>query len=132
QGLNSNDQHILNGYRGLPDVAYNANPGDAILYYSSFGGQPTGYATIGGTSEGPPQWSGIIAVADQYAGEPLGFLNPMLYQLGISGQQNVYHDITVGNNSFAKIKGYNCTKGWDPVTGWGSPQATNLINALIQ
>ncbi len=132
EGLNSKDQHILNGYRGLPDIAYNGDPFKSILYYSSFAGQPTGYFTIGGTSEGPPQWSGIIAVADQYAGEPLGFLNPTLYQLGIDGQQNVYHDITVGNNSFDKIQGYNCTKGWDPVTGWGSPQATNLINALIQ
>ncbi len=131
QGLNSNDQHILNGYRGLPDIAYNADPGMAILYYSSFGGQPTGYQTIGGTSEGPPQWSGITAVADQYAGEPLGFLNPSLYELGIEGEQGVYHDITSGNNSFDKIKGYSCTQGWDPVTGWGSPQSANLISELI-
>jgi len=132
QSLNSNDQHILNGYRGLPDIAYNANPGDSILYYSSFGGQPVGWATIGGTSEGPPQWSGIIADADQYAGEPLGFLNPTLYQLGSNDQNNVYHDITSGNNSFDKITGYTCTAGWDPVTGWGSPKVTNLIMALTQ
>ena len=128
ESLNSSDQHILNGYRGLPDIAYNSEPD--LLYYSGFPGQPKGWTTIGGTSAGPPQWSGIIADADQYAGEPLGFLSPMLYQLGSNGQQNIFHDITVGNNSFDKIQGYSCTKGWDPVTGWGSPQAANLINAL--
>jgi subtilase family serine protease len=130
-GLNSQLQQILNGYRGLPDVAYNANPFDAILLYTSFPGQPTGWSTIGGTSEGPPSWSGILADGDQFAGHPLGFLNPDLYTLGENGS-SVYHDITIGNNTWDGILGYHCLPGWDPVTGWGSPQATQLITALIQ
>ena len=131
QGMNSQVQNILKGMRGLPDVAYNANPTRTLLYWSSFGGQPTGWTGIGGTSEGPPSWSGIIADGDQFAGHPLGFLNPDLYTLGINGS-NVYHDITIGNNTWNGVTGYHCTAGWDPVTGWGTPKVTPLITALTQ
>lgn len=131
-GLNTSVQHILNGNRGLPDIAYNADPAiGGIFIYTSFSGQPSGFSGIDGTSQGAPQWSGIIADGDQFAGESLGFINPLLYKLGIA-HQNVFHDITIGNNTFDKITGYNCVKGWDPVTGWGSPQATNLIIELTQ
>src|ERR1700741_1913928 len=51
---------------------------------------------------------------------PHWFLNPKLYLLGaLGGQSAFFHDITVGNNSFAGVPGYAATRGWDPVTGWG-------------
>lgn len=130
-GMNTKVQLILGGMRGLPDVAYNANPFRTIVLYTSFAGQPTGWSGIGGTSEGPPNWSGIIADGDQFAGHPLGFLNPALYTLGIDGN-NVYHDITIGNNTWGHVTGYQCMPGWDPVTGWGTPQVTKLMIALVQ
>jgi subtilase family serine protease len=77
---------------------------------------------IGGTSEGSPQGAGIIADANQLAGHSLGFLNPTLYALGALGAQDeFFHDITVGNNSFAGAPGYNATPGWDLASGWGTP-----------
>ena len=129
--LDSSNQSILKGMRGLPDISYNADPNTSILVYLSF--ITPGYYAIGGTSEGSPQWAGLIADGNQYAGHPLGFLNTSLYQIGHSNNYaESYHDITSGNNSANGIAGYNATPGWDPVTGWGSPKATTLIMEIIQ
>lgn len=132
QGLPGSIQQTLNGYRGLPDISYNANPGTAILYYGSFLPGQSGYYFVGGTSEGSPQWAGIMADADQFAGHPLGLINPALYALGEGSQYNsLFHDIVTGNNSNDGIQGYNAGTGWDFVTGWGSPDAAQLIHALV-
>ncbi len=120
-------QKKLNHHRGIPDVAYNADPNTPILVYESFV-QSSGYYIIGGTSEGAPQWAGIIADANQLAGHPMGFLNPKLYLLRGRG----FHDVTVGNNSFHGVPGYNATPGWDLATGWGSPDVSTLLRELVR
>ena len=66
-------QKAFGNYRGIPDVAYNADPKTAILVYAGFLPNAAGYYSIGGTSEGSPQWAGIIADANQLAGHALGF-----------------------------------------------------------
>jgi subtilase family serine protease len=132
--LPTSDQKLLNGHRGLPDVAWNADPNTAILVYISFlGGKNNGFYFIGGTSEGSPQWAGIIADGNQMAGHPLGFINPAVYQLGSgSDYGESFHDITVGNNSFAGVTGYNATPGWDLTTGWGTPKVATFLQELIE
>jgi subtilase family serine protease len=131
--LPASDQSILKGFRGIPDISYNADPYTAILVYLSFIPGQAGYYFIGGTSEGSPQWAGIIADADQMAGHPLGFLNPALYQIGNSSKAgNSYHDITVGNNGYNGVPGYNATPGWDLATGWGTPKVSGLLPVLIK
>jgi subtilase family serine protease len=121
----------LGGKRGLPDVSYNADPYTGILIYLSFlGAENAGYYEIGGTSEGSPQWAGIVADLNQYAGEPLGFLNPGLYTVGGLGQFGKYgRDITNGTNSLNNVSGYYAGPGWDPASGWGTP---NLVEVLRQ
>jgi subtilase family serine protease len=118
----------LGGMRGLPDVSYGADPFVGILVYLSFlGPSNAGYYGIGGTSEGSPQWAGIVADLNQYAGRPLGFLNPALYALGGSQRfGRVGRDITVGNNGFNGVPGYSATPGWDLATGWGTPNLVEL------
>jgi subtilase family serine protease len=134
--LTNADQTLLNGRRGIPDIAYNADPNTAILIYVGFfpqGSALNAYYTIGGTSEGSPQWAGIIADANQLAGHSLGFVNPTLYALGARGAQTeFFHDITMGNNSFAGVPGYNATPGWDPTTGWGTPNLGALVIELAK
>jgi subtilase family serine protease len=121
-------QQILNGHRGIPDVAYNADGSTSILIYLSFlGPSAAGYYAIGGTSEGSPQWAGIIADANQLAGHPLGFLNPKLYSLGRS---ELFHDIVFGANALNGVPGYVATRGWDLTTGWGTPNASRLVREL--
>ncbi len=132
--LPKSDQQLLNNHRGLPDIAYNADPFTGILIYISFPAPslPPGYYIIGGTSEGSPQWAGIIADANQLAGRPLGFLNPALYELGSGDYAENFHDIIGGNNSYAGIPGYKATPGWDPTTGWGTPKVATLVKELIE
>jgi subtilase family serine protease len=54
----------------------------------------------GGTSAATPLWAAVIALADQYAGHDLGFVNLALY--GIAGSARyraAFHDVTKGNNN---------------------------------
>ena len=74
-------------------------------------------------------------MADQYAGHDLGFVNPALYCIGRSpAYRQAFHDISTGNNSVTvapnTIAGYAAGPGWDPVTGWGSPDAQVLVPLL--
>jgi subtilase family serine protease len=126
-------QQELKGYRGIPDISYNADPYTSILIYESDIPGKAGYYEIGGTSEGSPQWAGIIADANQLAGRPLGFLNPALYSIGQNPltENGSYHDITVGNNGYNNVQGYNATAGWDLASGWGTPRTTALILQLV-
>jgi subtilase family serine protease len=132
--LPSSVQSVLKGQRGIPDVAYNADPNTGVPIYIGFLPQSkNGYYTFGGTSAGAPQWAGIIADANQLAGHPLGFLNTALYQLGNSNAtQSSFHDVTAGNNGLNGVPGYKATAGWDLVSGWGSPQAGTLVPNLIK
>jgi hypothetical protein len=56
----------------------------------------------------------------------LGFINPTIYPIGLGSSYSTdFHDITSGSNGT-----YSTQKGYDLVTGWGSPNGTGLINAL--
>jgi subtilase family serine protease len=128
-------QQTLGNHRGIPDVAYNADPNTSItIYLSFFGPTAAGFYTIGGTSEGSPQWAGIIADANQLAGHPLGFLNPKLYLVGATAQFAFFHDVTFGSNAAdgPAVPGYIATPGWDFTTGWGSPNLGGLAWELAR
>ncbi len=123
--------------RGVPDVAADATSGTGMaLAFSAPGG---GYEFIGagGTSAAAPFWAGLIALADQEAGHPLGFVNPAIYRIARGPlYHQAFHDITTGNNTVAlngvTITGYQAGPGWDPVTGWGTPDAQVLIPLLAR
>jgi subtilase family serine protease len=119
-------QATLAGHRGIPDVSYLADGATPILIYISFlGPRAAGYTFVGGTSEGSPQWAGIVADLNQVAGHQLGFLNERLYAAGGRGRlEDFLNDITIGNNSVAGVPGYSAAPGWDLATGWGTP---NLV-----
>jgi subtilase family serine protease len=107
----------LHGYRGVPDVAYNAGVVGGVI-----GAWNGGFYIFGGTSAGSPQMSGIIADLAQGQGGNLGFINPQLYNLGGARLlKRLTHDVTTGDNSFNDIPGYPATPGYDLSTGWGTP-----------
>lgn len=131
QELPQDTQSRLQGQRGLPDVAANADPASAMAIY--FSGQ---WVQIGGTSAATPTWAAIVAVANQMAGHPLGFLNPALYKLAASERAaEDFRDITSGNNAFhqdnVNVQGYTAEPGWDAVTGYGAPVCDQLLPDLI-
>jgi subtilase family serine protease len=122
--------------RGVPDVAADANPNAGFpVVTSSVGGGYT-ISEHGGTSASAPAWAGIIAIADQYAKRHLGFVNPAIYQIARSSHyHDAFHDVTAGPNNSAEfghatITGYQAGPGWDPITGWGSPNAEVLVPLL--
>jgi subtilase family serine protease len=122
--------------RGVPDIAYNAGVNGGVLTVCSVcnNGVPAVFL-FGGTSAGTPQWAGLTAIADQVAHHRLGDINPTLYK--IADNKNRFaatmHDVTVGNNDVAEIGGgFETAKGWDPVTGLGTPKAAQLVPMLIK
>lgn len=126
----------IGAMRGVPDVAADADlaTGPALAFEID-----GGYAIApgGGTSAGAPFWAGIMALADQYAGRPLGLVNPAIYAIGRSRlYHSAFHDITEGSNTVVfpsgTVTGYSAQPGWDPVTGWGTPDAQVLMPLLAQ
>jgi subtilase family serine protease len=124
--------------RGVPDVAADANPaGTGMALAISDGGKHYIVIGAGGTSASAPLWAAVIALADQYAGRHLGFVNTALYQVGRSTHYHqAFHDVTTGTNTIdlpgQTITGYQAGPGWDPVTGWGSPNAQALVPLLAR
>jgi subtilase family serine protease len=123
--------------RGVPDVAADADPDTGMALAISDGSQGHIFIGAGGTSAAAPLWAAVIALADQYAGRPLGFVNPAIYQIGRGASYHqAFHDVTTGTNTVTfpaqTITGYQATPGWDPVTGWGSPNAQALVPLLAR
>ena len=111
-------------YRNGPDVAANAN----FTFYVCADQTTCTANEYGGTSFAAPMWAGYLALVNQQAvangNAVLGFINPLIYPMGVSAQANYFHDITSGTN------GYPAVAGYDLVTGWGSPNGAGLLNAL--
>jgi subtilase family serine protease len=123
--------------RGVPDVSADANghTGMALVISNGSGGYVI--RNSGGTSAATPFWAGVIALADQDAGHDLGFVNPALYRVASSPlYRTAFHDVTTGNNTAEfpplTFAGYRAARGWDPVTGLGTPDAQVLVPLLAR
>jgi subtilase family serine protease len=114
--------------RGVPDVSYNADPSSGVpVYISNYNGS-TGWAQVGGTSAGAPQWAGLTAVANGnrvITGSSLSNANGALYSSAAANYAADFLDIVSGNNG-----GFNAGTAYDYVTGLGSPISNNLVPAL--
>jgi subtilase family serine protease len=122
--------------RGVPDIAYDAGINGGVLTVCSVcnKGQPAVFL-FGGTSAGSPQWAALAAIGDQMAGQRLGEINPALYAVADSKAHYAtsLHDVLTGTNDVSEIggSGYSAGRGWDPVTGLGTPNAAKLLPQLI-
>ena len=91
----------------------------------------------GGTSASAPVLASLIARVNALlpAGKGRRYLTPLLYRKSPHGAEVgrfVCHDITIGNNASMPKPGvgYVATKGFDAVSGWGTPIGTALLLAL--
>jgi subtilase family serine protease len=135
-------------YRGVPDVAMDADPNTGMLigetqifpdgtYYDQY--------RIGGTSLASPLFAGMTALTLESAGSAAGLLNPVIYGSqsaftdvkgtpkqagdvrvdfanGVDGSSGLLYSVrTFGQDSSLAV-----TKGWDQVTGVGSPTSAWL------
>lgn len=67
---------------------------------------------------------------------PLGFLNPWIYSTGYRGLNDITLGASIGCNGESgspRIPGasWNATQGWDPVTGYGSPDFPKLLELAM-
>ncbi len=140
---------VTGNHRGTPDISMSAAVDGAAVFYYSFcdygrsgpNGQPPlcgpQWHLVGGTSEASPLFAGVIALANQARGEPVGYLNPLLYKLGKHSAQSGIVDITSGNNTFTfcsanctTVPGYSARPGYDLASGWGTVDAAAFVRAL--
>jgi kumamolisin len=115
--------------RILPDVAAAAALGD-WRFFKQGGAREE---LRGGTSAVTPFFAGLIALANQKRAATgksrLGPVAPALYAAAAKG--GLFNDITEGDNRIpAAGEGYSAGPGFDACTGWGSPRAAALIDAL--
>jgi tripeptidyl-peptidase-1 len=108
--------------RAYPDVSAQAT-GFTVIYSGKT------HPGVEGTSASTPTFSGLVGLLnDQRKGmskPALGFLNPFLYQ-----NAEAFNDITVGNNPGCSTEGFYAAKGWDPVSGLGTPDFKKLQAAV--
>ena len=135
--------------RAIPDVAAVGDPQTGLLIgqTQSFPGGPAyDEYRIGGTSLASPIFAGIMALADQAAGSPHGFANPLFYAhagafydvLSVKtavARRNFNNsiDASAGTSDFLRtFDDYSGSPtqsthaGWDNVTGLGTPGSTFL------
>jgi subtilase family serine protease len=127
-------QRVLSGMnaRTTADVGYNASSYTGVLVYYGFLEEGDGFYFSGGTSAGAPQWAAIAALANQAAKQPLGFLNPTLYEIGADREKyaKAFHDVTIGDNGISS-EGFEAGLGYDLPTGLGTPNVRRLIWNLL-
>jgi photosystem II stability/assembly factor-like uncharacterized protein len=123
--------------RVSPDVSAIADPNTGVRYYDTTSATGVGTGQVGGTSLAAPVMNGLQAVtqnfinAQTYPGPTpaMGFVSPVLYQLGNSpNYTSYYRDIQCGNtaNPTSGPDGDAAGVGWDAATGWGEPDWFNF------
>lgn len=113
------------GNRLVPDVSAVADP---FTGFQIVIGQK--WMLGGGTSQAAPIWAGMTALMNQYivgrGGHTIGHINPLLYAIARGSRLPGFRDITAGGNAVdTPIRGY------DLVTGLGSPNVDNLARNLF-
>jgi subtilase family serine protease len=122
----------VGNWRGVPDISLSAAvDGAALVFLDADAAQgPAGYYLIGGTSEASPEFSGIVAIADQMAGHGLGLINPALYQMEAAHDAGIV-DVTGGTNTVTFPQGgsEHTVRGWDAVNGYDLASGVGTIDA---
>ena len=140
--------------RAVPDISAVGDPNTGYLIgeTQTFPNGTIAYSEyrIGGTSLSSPLVAGIMALADQAAGHPHGFSNPLFYSLAGSA---AFTDITHPSSTVAVVRAnyvnsidasagvvyrlrtmdqtlsLNASPGYDDVTGLGTP-TSSFLSAL--
>lgn len=130
QGVSMASNQGSTSNRNSPDVSMVASN----VFVVSNNGHSAGGSY--GTSIAAPLWAGFTALINQQAaskGQPqVGFINPVIYQIGQGPYYGSdFHDITSGNNfNSSSSSAYSAVTGYDLCTGWGTPTGMNLINMV--
>jgi len=130
---------IVGDHRGVPDISMNGAWASAVDMYHSFAGQPAAWYLICGTGEPVPLFAGIVSLAGQVAGHPLGVINPAICRLASEHAPGIV-DVTRGNNtvSFVQngtehtVRGWAAVRGYDLASGMGTICAPDFVPELAK
>jgi subtilase family serine protease len=130
-------RNVVGGSRGVPDISMSAACNGAVDVYQSFAGEAAGWYPTCGTSEATPLFAGIVALADQVAGHPLGLINAALYTMAARHLPGLV-DVTSGNNtvSFTQggrshtVSGFIAGPGYNLASGLGTVNAVEFVPEL--
>ncbi len=120
--------------RTIPDVAAVASARTG--YFVVVDGQAQ---VSGGTSASAPLWAALVArvnAALQATNKTrvVGYLTPLLYGKAAGSASTLgtvaCNDVFAGDNATAAVGGYQANKGYDAVTGWGTPDGAALLQQL--
>jgi subtilase family serine protease len=130
-------RNVVGDRRGVPDISMSAACNGSVDTYSTFAGAAAGWSPTCGTSEATPLFAGIVALADQVAGHPIGLINPALYQLSAEHAPGIV-EVTSGNNtvSFSQgghtytLTGFAARPGYSLAAGVGTVNAYYFVPEL--
>jgi tripeptidyl-peptidase-1 len=118
----ASDLFNANG-RGFPDVS--AQGTNYVVINNNMT-----LSAVAGTSASSPTFAGIIALLNDarmsVGKSPMGFLNPFIYE-----NPSIFNDITEGNNPGCSTKGFYAARGWDPITGNGTPNFPKMLEVAL-
>jgi subtilase family serine protease len=128
---------VVGSQRGVPDISMSGACNGAVNVYQSFGGVPAGWYPTCGTSEATPLFAGVVALAAQQAGHPLGLINPALYLMS-AGRVPGIVDVAKGDNTVAfeqggskhTVTGFSAQRGYDLASGVGTVNAPSFVPEL--
>jgi subtilase family serine protease len=123
--------------RGIPDISMDASCQSAVALY--VGGASGEWGPECGTSLSSPLFAGIVALADQEAGHPLGLINPALYKMAAAHDRGIV-DVVSGRNGGTfnvgsrqyTVPGFAAGPGYDLVTGLGTVDARYFVPELAK
>jgi subtilase family serine protease len=129
----------VGSHRGVPDISMSGACNGAADMYQSFRGQPAGWYPACGTSEATPEFAGIVALADQIAGRPLGPINSFLYRMSAQHLPGIT-DVVSGNNTVSfrqrgklrTVHGFSAKPGYDLASGIGTVDAPRFVVELAR
>jgi subtilase family serine protease len=124
--------------RGTPDVGMSAALDGGVWVQFSFECGGCGpFSIAAGTSVATPLFGGVVALAGQVAGKPLGQIDDALYSIPYGGG---LVDVTEGNNDGGPftnsdgktydVPGYNAGPGYDLASGLGTVDPLRFVPSL--
>ncbi|KAH7883231.1 peptidase S8/S53 domain-containing protein [Phlebopus sp. FC_14] len=133
------DYYLTNYYPNYPSTIWNATgtsrafpdiSANGANYVVAIDGR---FELVYGTSCSSPVSGAIFTMINDarlaLGKGPIGFINPTIYSPDF---MDAFNDITEGTNPGCGTPGFNVTKGWDPVTGLGTPNFPLLLAKWLE
>ena len=126
-------------WRAVPDISLDASALSGLEVYATprSAGLTRADRWFGasGTSLAAPLFAGVVALADQMAGRPLGVINPLLYRLAAQHDPGII-DVQGQGNTFRlghfTVRGFPAGPGYDLVTGLGTIDVAKFVPDLVR